>query len=74
MNAQGGMYGNPLQAAVARGSEAIVRLLLEWGADVNSQGGFCGNALEAASAKGRDTIVALLLEKGARYNTDAQEP
>ncbi|CUS15231.1 unnamed protein product, partial [Tuber aestivum] len=39
VNAQGGRYGNALQAAVCRGNESIVQLLLERGADVNAQGG-----------------------------------
>jgi ankyrin repeat protein len=34
-----------------RGHEAIVKLLLEKGADVNAQGGLYGNALQAASVQ-----------------------
>ncbi|KAH9203372.1 ankyrin repeat-containing domain protein [Leptodontidium sp. 2 PMI_412] len=64
-NAQGGRYGNALQAASLEGHEAIVALLLEKGADVNAQGGEYYNALQAASAGGHETIAALLLEKGA---------
>jgi hypothetical protein len=49
VNAQGGEYGNALQAAsYARDHEAIVKLLLDK-ADVNAQGGEYGNALQAAS-------------------------
>jgi ankyrin repeat protein len=33
-------YGNALQAASSGGHEAIVKLLLEKGADVNAQGGY----------------------------------
>ena len=36
INAQGGVYGNALQAALDRGYEAVVKLLLEKGADVNA--------------------------------------
>ena len=68
VNAQGGRYGNGLQAASYEGHGAIVRLLLEKGADVNAQGGQYGNALQAASSRGRDAIVNLLLEKGADVN------
>jgi hypothetical protein len=32
VNAQGGVYGDALQAASDRGHEAVVRLLLAWGA------------------------------------------
>jgi ankyrin repeat protein len=56
-------YGNALQAASSGGHEAIVKLLLEKGADVNAQGGDYGNALQAASSEGHEAIVKLLLEK-----------
>jgi ankyrin repeat protein len=39
VNAQGGHYGNALQAASVIGHEAIAKLLIEKGADVNVQGG-----------------------------------
>jgi ankyrin repeat protein len=39
VNAQGGQYGNALQAASNGGHKEIVKLLLERGADVNAQGG-----------------------------------
>lgn len=39
VNAVGGLYSNPLQAASYCGREAIVRLLLEKGADVNLEDG-----------------------------------
>jgi hypothetical protein len=32
VNAQGGRYGNALRAASFRGHEAVVRLLVAWGA------------------------------------------
>ena len=53
INAQGGWYGNALQAASAQGHEAIVRQLLDKGADINAQGGRYGNALQAALARGQ---------------------
>ena len=48
--------------------EAIVKLLLEKGADVNAQGGRHGHALQAASFGGHEAIMKLLLEKGADVN------
>src|SRR6266516_2691020 len=47
VNAQGGTYGNALQAASENGQDQIVKRLLENGADVNAQGGTYGNALYA---------------------------
>ncbi|KAH2797205.1 hypothetical protein KXV23_004681, partial [Aspergillus fumigatus] len=38
VNAQGGLYGNALQAASYKGYQEIVKLLLDKGADVNVQG------------------------------------
>ena len=46
VNAQGGEYGNALQAT---SNEEIAELLIEKGADVNAQGGLFGNALQATS-------------------------
>ena len=68
VNAEGGRYGNALQAASAQGHDKIVALLLDKGADVNAEGEVYGNALQAASAAGHDKIVALLLDKGADVN------
>jgi ankyrin repeat protein len=68
INAQGGYYGNALQAASWKGHDQIVQRLLEQGADVNAQGGFYGNALQAASMRGYDQIIQRLLEQGANVN------
>ncbi|KAL6410100.1 hypothetical protein AUP68_06511 [Ilyonectria robusta] len=68
VNAQGGFYGNALQAASHRGHHEIVQLLLDKGADVNAQGGFYGNALYAASQGDHHEIAQLLLDKGADVN------
>ena len=57
VNAQGGSYGNALQAASFERHDAIVHRLLEAGADINSQGGEYGNALQAASIGGHDAVV-----------------
>src|SRR5262249_7066859 len=65
VNAQGGEYGNALQAASRTGNEKVVELLLSKGAEVNAQGGGYGNALQAASWRGSEKVVELLLSKGA---------
>ncbi|KAI1559318.1 ankyrin repeat domain containing protein [Pyrenophora tritici-repentis] len=49
VNAQGGRYGNALQAASERGYEQVVKTLLDAGAEVNAQGGRSCTALHAAS-------------------------
>ena len=75
VNAQGGHYGNALQAASWGGHEAVVRLLLDKGSNVNAQGGRYGNALQAAlrdsdeaSRGGQEAVVRLLLDKDADVN------
>ncbi|KAH7007957.1 uncharacterized protein B0I36DRAFT_378693 [Microdochium trichocladiopsis] len=68
VNAQGGRYGNALQAASSRGYREVVQLLLDNGADVNAQGDYYGNALQAASSRGYREVVQLLLDNGADVN------
>jgi ankyrin repeat protein len=68
VNAQGGVHGHALQAAIAEDKEEIVKLLLKEGADVNAHGGYYGNALQAAAARGNKEIVDLLLKEGANIN------
>ncbi|KAL5376601.1 hypothetical protein DPSP01_010394 [Paraphaeosphaeria sporulosa] len=64
VNAQGGEFGNALQAASFEGHEDVVRILLgDKSIDVNAQGGYYGNALQAASWKGNEQIVKMLLTK-----------
>ncbi|KAI0165308.1 hypothetical protein GGR52DRAFT_558281 [Hypoxylon sp. FL1284] len=64
VNAQGGQYGNALQAASYEGHLEIVKFLVEKGADVNAQGGEYGNALCAASIATRvQTMIYLLKHK-----------
>ena len=63
--AQGGEYGNALQAASYRGHEKVAELLLNRGADAKAQGGMYGNALQAASYGGHEKVAELLLNRGA---------
>ncbi len=68
VNAQGGYYGNALQAASYGGHEEVVKLLVHQGADVDAQGGKYGNALQAASFRGHEEVVKLLVHEGADVN------
>ena len=75
VNAQGGKYGDALQAAAASHGEqlSMVELLIEKGAEVNTQGGQYGNVLQAASYMGSLDIVRLLIEEGAEVNAQGGE-
>lgn len=64
VKAQGGLYGNALQAALVEGHEKVVQILLDAGADVNAQGGTFGNALQAASVGGYEKVLQMLLDAG----------
>ncbi|KAI9155090.1 ankyrin repeat domain containing protein [Paramyrothecium foliicola] len=58
----------PLIVAAERGHTPIVKLLLDWGADIDAGGGLYDNALGAASAKHHRSVIDLLLQKGASVN------
>ncbi|KAH7411643.1 hypothetical protein DE146DRAFT_674164 [Phaeosphaeria sp. MPI-PUGE-AT-0046c] len=72
VNAQGGHYSNALQAALYKGHEAVVTLLLEKGANVNAQGGHYGNALHAVAYTGDLRMLQLLISKHSI--TQLQDP
>lgn len=62
INAQGGEFGNALQAASQAGHERLVGILLDnKTTNVNARGGYYGNALQAASFEGHEQIVQMLL-------------
>ena len=69
VNAQGGEYGNALQAAAYDSDTEIARMLLNAGADVNAQGGRYSNALQAAVSRGNTEMARMLLDAGAYVNT-----
>lgn len=69
IHAQGGEYGNALQAASFGGHQETVQLLLDYGADAKTQRGIYGNALYAASSGGHLEIVQRLLDNGADAKT-----
>jgi hypothetical protein len=60
-----GAYSTALQAATSRGSESVVRLLLERGADVRSEGKVYKSTLSLALEQGHECIAQLLRIKGA---------
>ena len=63
-----GKYGHVLQVASNEGHEAIAKLLIDNGADVNAQGGEHGNALHIAVFHGHEAIAKLLIENKADVN------
>ncbi|MCJ1324224.1 hypothetical protein MMC10_000886 [Thelotrema lepadinum] len=68
---EAGFHGSALQVAAIMGQEAIVRLLLEHGADIHAKGGYWGNALHAAAATGQVVTTEILIEHGARIYVGA---
>ncbi|KAH0537579.1 hypothetical protein FGG08_005645 [Glutinoglossum americanum] len=70
VNADGGLYGNALQAASRHGHDAVARILLENGADANGEGGYLGSALQAASRHRHEATARLLIENGADVNAE----
>ncbi|KAF5845578.1 hypothetical protein GGP41_009390 [Bipolaris sorokiniana] len=63
VNAQGGPFGNALQAASAEGRVQVVEMLLK-GANTNAKG---------ASEEGHEQVVKMLLDKGADANAQGGE-
>jgi ankyrin repeat protein len=70
VNAEGGIYGNPLQAASSRGYLEIMQLLLDNGADINAEGSIYHNALQAAIIHDHQEVIQLLLDNGADVNAE----
>ena len=70
INAQGGKYGNALQAAASRGDEARVRLLLDRGADCNVQPWLSDRSslLHIAIFSMNTFVLEELLANGARVH------
>lgn len=71
INAEGGEFGNALQAAVQGGHSQVVNRLIWGGANVNLEGGYFGNSLEAAASQGNEQTVQLLLDQGAHIMADS---
>ncbi|KIV91422.1 hypothetical protein PV10_05963 [Exophiala mesophila] len=73
VNAQGGRFGNALQAAAYKGLRDVVELLLDRGADAKLRGGKYYSALNAAVVKGFWDIVEILLDHGAEPDNIFQQ-
>ncbi|KAK2035754.1 hypothetical protein LZ31DRAFT_621606 [Colletotrichum somersetense] len=73
IHAQGGYFGNALQAASFRGHKEAVQKLLDNGADITvvTMDGWL--PLYAASVKGHLEVVRLLLDKGADITMDNKD-
>jgi ankyrin repeat protein len=61
-------FSTNLMVASALGLDAVVKRLLDEGADANARGGQYGNALYAAAVGGYKSVVKLLLESDANIN------
>lgn len=74
VNSYCGYCSSPLQVASIRGHTAIVRLLIQHGADVNMEGyGEYFTALQAAAALGNEDIVQMLIQQGADVRAIGRE-
>ena len=65
VNARGGLFETPLQAASAGGFDNIVRYLLDEGADPCLTGGIFGHALSGAAFSGLLKYIDELMNNGA---------
>ncbi|XP_042858381.1 serine/threonine-protein phosphatase 6 regulatory ankyrin repeat subunit C-like [Penaeus japonicus] len=61
---------SPLHRAAGRGRRAVVKMLLEEGADVNAKDKSDSSPLHWAAGGGHDGVVETLLRKGARVNAE----
>ncbi|KAF4426243.1 Ankyrin repeat domain-containing protein 50 [Colletotrichum fructicola] len=68
VNAEGGHYGNALQAAAFQGYANIVSHLLKGGANVDAQGGQYKTALAAAVEASHEDVTKILLNWDANVN------
>jgi ankyrin repeat protein len=75
VNAQGGRYGNALQAAASEGRQETVKLLLDYGADVTIQPRNTNRSsvLHVCVASGSTATLNILLHAGATIHLDTQD-
>ena len=62
-NHLGGLYGSPLNAAIAHGHEDAVNLLIEKGASIYLNGGIYGTVIDTAAATGQVGLLSSLLKR-----------
>jgi ankyrin repeat protein len=58
----------PLQLAAQEGHEAVVRLLVDRGADIESRKAKCSTPLELAAEAGHEAVMLFLINRGARFD------
>jgi ankyrin repeat protein len=68
LNAQSGIYGTALRAALSKRAKDTAKLLIGWGADLMSCDPSYGNVLHLATFSGMEDIVELLLKKNIDVN------
>ncbi|KAI9451379.1 hypothetical protein BJY52DRAFT_1175085 [Lactarius psammicola] len=68
VNARGGNYGTPLNAAFVKGEVEIARILLKNGANINTLDDVGTSSLHRAAEFGHSAVVKLLLERQADIN------
>ena len=71
INANEGLFGNSLQAAIFSDSLDLVKLIVAKGAKIDHHGTF-GYALRAAAVRGHEDTVSYLIQMGADYNIEDQ--
>ena len=73
LNAEGGVWGSPLNAALAKGHPNIALFLLDRGADWKNWGKTNQTALYIASSHGHTDVVRSLIDRGVDLNVKCQD-
>lgn len=58
---EGCQYSSTLRVGVSGGNGAVVRLLLDHGADLHAAGEECGNVLQTVACVGNEAIVRFFI-------------
>jgi len=72
LNAKGGVWGSPLNAALAKGHLNIALFLLGRGADGENRSKADQNTLYIASSRGHTDVVRSLIDRGADLNVESK--